>query len=109
MKFKGELQKYWTYDAQGNKVSYVNNFSDVSESGFGGYICEGRQLGETYMYKVYRGSGEGYTGGAVDIHAGPKDGMIRTKEDMVWVQAMIDSGYSFGGMKTVAKDQLWYG
>ncbi len=35
--------------------------------------------------------------------------MIRTKEDMVWVQAMIDSGYSFGGMKTVAKDQLWYG
>ena len=61
------------------------------------------------MYKVYRGSGEGYTGGAVDIHAGPKDGMIRTKEDMVWVQAMIDSGYSFGGMKTVAKDQLWYG
>ena len=33
-KFKGELQKYWTYDAQGNKVSYVNNFSDVSESGF---------------------------------------------------------------------------
>ena len=40
------------------KVSYVNNFSDVSESGFGGYICEGRQLGETYMYKVYRGSGE---------------------------------------------------
>ena len=109
MKFKGELQKYWTYDAQGNKVSYVNNFSDVSESGFGGYICEGRQLGETYMYKVYRGSGEGYTGGAVDIHAGPKDGMIRTKEDMVWVQAMIDSGYSFGGMKTVATDQLWYG
>ena len=46
MKFKGELQKYWTYDAQGNKVSYVNNFSDVSESGFGGYICEGRQLGK---------------------------------------------------------------
>ena len=34
--------------------------------------------------------------------------MIRTKEDMVWVQAMIDSGYSFGGMKTIAKDQLWY-
>ena len=28
MKFKGDLQKYWTYDAQGNKVSYVNNFSD---------------------------------------------------------------------------------
>ena len=108
MKFKGDLQKYWTYDAQGNKVSYVNNFSDVSESGFGGYICEGRQLGETYMYKVYRGSGEGYTRRCGRHPCGTKDGMIRTKEDMVWVQAMIDSGYSFGGMKTIAKDQLWY-
>lgn len=109
MKFKGKLQKYWTYDDAGNKVSYFNNFSDVSEGLFGGYVCEGRKLGETYMYKVYRGTGEGYTGGAVDIHAGPRDGMIRTKEDMVWVQAMIDSGYTFGGMKTIAKDQLWYG
>ena len=34
MKFKGDLQKYWTYDEKENKVSYVNNFSDVSESGF---------------------------------------------------------------------------
>ena len=109
MKFKGELQKYWNYDSNGNRTSYFNNFSDVAESGFGGYISEGRQLGETYMLKIYRGTGEGYTGGAVDVNAGPRDGMIRTQEDMKWVQAMIDSGYSFGGMSTIAKDQLWYG
>lgn len=109
MNFKGELQKYWTYDENGNKLTYVNNFSDVAQSGFGGYISEGRQLGETYMYKIYHGTGEGYTGGAVDIYAGPKDGMIRTTEDMKWVQAMIDSGYTFGGMSMVSKDQLWYG
>ena len=82
------------------KSANVNNFSDVSESGIRkDTSAKVAKLGETYMYKVYRGSGEGYTGGAVDVHAGPKDGMIRTKEDMVWVQAMIDSGYSFGGMK----------
>jgi TonB-linked SusC/RagA family outer membrane protein len=109
LKFKGVLNKYWSTDADGNKVSYVNNFSDVAESGFGGYISEGRKLGETYMYRVYHGTGEGYTGGAVDVNAGPKDGMIRTEEDMKWVKAMIDSGYKFGGMSTISKDQLWYG
>lgn len=109
-KFKGNLQQYWTYDEQGNKVAFVNNFSDVAEQFSGdGYICEGKQLGETYQYNVYRGTGEGYTGGAVDIYAGPQDGMIRTPEDLKWVQAMIDSGYTFGGMKTVSRDQLWYG
>ena len=109
-KFKGGLQQYWTYDEQGNKVAFVNNFSDVAEQFSGaGYICEGKQLGETYQYNVYRGTGEGYTGGAVDIYAGPQDGMIRTPEDLKWVQAMIDSGYTFGGMKTVSRDQLWYG
>ena len=35
--------------------------------------------------------------------------MIRTPADLEWVQAMIDSGYSFNGTKIVSKDQLWYG
>ncbi|MDR2627782.1 MAG: TonB-dependent receptor [Dysgonamonadaceae bacterium] len=109
VKFKGELQKYWNYDASGNKTTFVNNFNNVAEGGFGGYLCESRQLGETYIRQVYRGSGEGYTGGAVDIHAGPKDGMIRTEKDLNWVRTMIASGYSFGGMTTISKDQLWYG
>ena len=109
IRFKGKLNKYWETDSDGNKLNYVNNFSDVAESGFGGYICEGRRLGETYMYRVYRGTGKGYTGGTVDVNAGPKDGMIRTEEDMAWVKAMIEAGHTFGGMKTVSKSQLWYG
>lgn len=107
--FLGQLEKYWTYDEFGNKVSYVNNFAQVSSGRVGGYLTENKQYGEYYIHKVYGGTGEGYTGGAVDIKAGPKDGMIRTEEDMRWVQAMLDSGYSFGGMKTIGKDQLWYG
>lgn len=108
-KFKGPLQKYWNYDSNGNKISFTNNFSNVAESKFGGYLSEGRQIGETYMLQIYRGTGEGYTGGAVDIHAGPRDGMIRTEADMKWVRAMIDSGYSFNGKSTISADQLWYG
>ncbi len=101
--FKGALRKYW------DDGVYRNNLTDVSDAWGAGRLCEGRMLGETYMRRVYRGSGEGYTGGAVDIHAGPRDGMIRTPADLQWVQAMIDSGYSFNGVTTIAKDQLWYG
>lgn len=35
--------------------------------------------------------------------------MIRTEADMQWVQAMMKAGYSFRGVKTASKDQLWYG
>lgn len=107
-KYKGPLVKEWYDDAAGKHL-YRNNYSDVAQSGFGGIILEGHQLGDHYMYKLYKGSGVGYTGGKVDISAGPKDGMIRTEGDMAWVKKMIEAGYSFVGTKTVGKDQLWYG
>ena len=53
------MQKYWGEDGQ-----YVNNFAEVSENGFGGRIAEGYMLGETYIYKVYRGNGN-YDGSGV--------------------------------------------
>jgi len=102
-KYKGNLKKGWV------DGKYVNNYSDVAQGGFSGVILEGHQLGEHYFYKIYKGTGTGYSGGQVDINAGPKDGMIRTESDMNWVKAMIKAGYSFCGGKTVAKDQLWYG
>ncbi len=102
--FKGILQKEWI------DGKYVNNISDVSENWSSpGKLIEGHPIGEHYMHTRYRGSGKGYTGGAVDINAGPSDGMIRTQQDLDWVQAMIDSGYSFNGVKTLVPDQLWYG
>lgn len=101
-KYKGKLVKGWDGD------TYVNNFADVSESGFGGRILEGHKLGETYLQKPYHGTGN-YSGGVLDLNAGPKDGIIRTEADMAWVKAMIDAGYTFGGVNTVGKGTLWYG
>lgn len=102
-KYKGTLVKEWV------DGKYVNNYSDVAQSGFGGLILEGSQLGEHYFYKLYRGTGTGYSGGMVDINAGPKDGMIRTENDLIWVQEMMKAGYSFCGTTKTGKDQLWYG
>lgn len=103
-KFKGELVKAW------KNGKYTNNISDVSENWSSpGKLCEGHKIGEHYMLTRYKGNGKGYTGGGVDINAGPKDGMIRTETDFQWVQAMIESGYSFNGVKTLSPDQLWYG
>lgn len=111
-KFKGRYDAHWVLDEAGNRESYVTNFSDVAEEGFGngGYIAEGRKLGETFYNKLYRGTGAGYSGsGTVDINAGPRDGMIRTEQDMEWVKAMLANGYTFDGKTSVGKNQLWYG
>lgn len=103
--FKGQLSR--GYDESGN---YYTNLSDVSENWSSpGKLMEGHEIGEHYIYQRYRGTGIGYTGGQVDVNAGPVDGIIRTETDMQWVRAMIESGYSFNGVTTVSKDQLWYG
>lgn len=102
-KFKGDLVKQWV-DGE-----YINNLSDVTAGYGSGKLCEGHALGEHYLRRVYNGTGAGYSGGAVDINAGPKDGMIRTEKDFQWVQAMMESGYTFNGVSALSKDQLWYG
>ena len=103
--FKGKLSR--GYDEEGK---YYTNLSDVSENWSSpGKLMEGHEIGEHYIYQRYRGTGVGYTGGQVDVNAGPVDGIIRTETDMEWVRAMIESGYSFNGVTTVSKDQLWYG
>ena len=103
--FKGQLSR--GYDEDDN---YYTNLSDVSENWSSpGKLIEGHKIGEHYIYQRYRGTGTGYTGGQVDVNAGPVDGIIRTETDMKWVQAMIESGYTFNGVKTLAPGQLWYG
>lgn len=109
-KYQGKLQKGWQVDADGNRIQFVNNLGDVAQSGFGGYVLEDHILGDQYIFDLYSGSGAGYDGtGAVDPAAGPADGMIRTPEDMAWLEAMIASGYRFCGVNTLDKSQLWYG
>ena len=108
-KYKGKLVQEWRQDDDGNDV-YYNNIGDVAQSGFGGYILEDHVLGDQYLYKLYRGTGEGYSGsGEVDINAGPVDGMIRTQADMDWVIAMISAGYTFKGGQPVTKNTFYYG
>ncbi len=106
-KYQGQLQQYWTEN--GGKRTYVNNLAQVSQGSNTAKILEGHIYGEHNIYQVYKGSGKGYTGGTVDITAGPKDGMIRTEADMAWVKAMIEAGYTFCGVKKVGKETLWYG
>lgn len=108
-KYKGQLVQEWVEDEDGNRT-YVNNIGDVAQSGFGGYIVEGHILGDQYMYSLYQGTGEGYSGeGEVDINAGPVDGMIRTENDMNWLIAMITAGYKFQGGQSISKNTLYYG
>ncbi len=106
-KYQGQLQQYWT--EKDGKRTYVNNLAQVSQGSNTAKILEGHIYGEHNIYQVYKGSGKGYTGGTVDITAGPKDGMIRTEADMAWVKAMIEAGYTFCGVKKVGKETLWYG
>ena len=102
-KFLGPLVKEW----QNGK--YVNNLAGVSTGALSGKLVEGHMIGEHYLRRVYHGTGKGYVRGGVDPKAGPKDGMIRTQKDFDWVQAMMDSGYTFAGCSSLSKDQLWYG
>lgn len=102
--FKEPLTKY--FDEKGK---YVNNISAAAENWGSGKLCQGYAIGEHYIHKLYRGTGAGYSGGWPDVNAGPVNGMIRTEKDMEWLQAMIDAGYSFDGVKTLSPDTLWYG
>ncbi|WP_080903771.1 TonB-dependent receptor [Parabacteroides sp. Marseille-P3160] len=107
-KYRGKLEKGWVIDESGNSV-YVNNIGDVARGGFGGQILEGHMLGETYLRSLYRGNGS-YSGtGTPDINAGPKDGMVRTENDLKWVQAMQAAGYKFSPTNNVSKTGIWYG
>jgi TonB-linked SusC/RagA family outer membrane protein len=104
-KYKGELKEGWTTDANGNKV-WQTNIGDVSSGGTAP-IVEGKMKSEFYMKSIYNGSGKGFA--ADGVNGGPKDGMIRTEQDMEWLNAMIEEGYTFMPNRTVAKDKIWYG
>ncbi len=106
--FKGALNEVWTTDANGKKV-YTSNIGQVS-SGTDTRILEGYGINQYYLLDVYKGDGSSTNSdGTVNINGGPKDGMIRTPEDMAWVKGMIALGNSFQPVGTVGKGQLYYG
>lgn len=104
-KYKGELKRGWNSD----HTQYSTNIGDVSTGGTT-RIIEGHQINEFYLPNTYKGSGSYYNAdGTVNINGGPKDGMIRTEDDLKWVQAMKAAGYSFQPYNSVAKNAIWYG
>lgn len=106
-KYKGTFQAGYTTDASGNRV-YVSNLGAVS-SGGANRILEGHEINEYYLQTTYKGTGNYFTDGKVNINGGPKDGMIRTPDDMAWLNAMIASGYSFQPAGGVSKTKIYYG
>lgn len=106
--YKGKLVEEWRTDANGNKV-YYSNLGDVS-SGSSTRILEDHAINEHYLMDLYNGNGTYFNAdGTVNIQGGPKDGMIRTEDDMKWLNAMIAAGYQFMPNLTTANNKIWYG
>ena len=51
-------------------------------------------INEYYMLQHIKVIGNGFNAdGTVNINGGPRDGMIRTVDDMKWLNAMVGAGY----------------
>ncbi len=106
--YKGQLTRGWITDKDGNEV-YKTNLGDVSSGGLT-RILEGHSINEYYVHNVYKGSGNHFNSdGSVNIDGGPRDGMIRTENDMKWLNAMVKDGYKFLPNEKIQKDGIWYG
>jgi len=102
-KYKGKLQRGW------KDGEYYTNLGDVSTGG-DTRVLEGHQINEYYLLNIYKGNGSHFNAdGTVNIGGGPKDGMIRTEEDMAWLKAMVAEGYEFYPAKGISKSEIWYG
>lgn len=107
-KYLGKFKEGWKTDADGNKV-WVNNLGDVTTGSFT-RVCEGHMINEYYTQKNYSGNGKYFDeSGNVLPDGGPVDGMIRTEQDMAWLNSMIAAGYQFLPKSTVSKKGIWYG
>ena len=107
-KYRGKLERGWITDDDGRRV-YQSNIGDVSTGG-GTRVIEDKIINEWYLQSVYQGN-QTYinSDGSVNINGGPKDGMIRTEQDMEWLQAMRNAGYEFYPSQSIGKANLWYG
>ncbi len=106
--YLGKLDQGWVTDDQGNKT-YQTNLGKVNGGSGREVIIEGHQYNEYFLRTHYKGTGTYKNGeGAVDPNGGPKDGMIRTPEDLQWLRDMQAAGYKFG-VNTIGKTAMWYG
>lgn len=102
-KYKGALERGWKDGV------YATNIGDVSTGG-DQRVLEGHTINEYYLLNLYRGNGSYFNAdGSVNLNGGPKDGMIRTEQDMAWLKAMVDAGYQFYPAQNISKNGIWYG
>jgi TonB-linked SusC/RagA family outer membrane protein len=107
-KYKGQLVEGYVTDATGAQV-YQSNIGLVSAGGTN-RILEGKKINEFRIYEVYKGSGTyNNADGTVNINGGPRDGMIRTPEDLAWAQAMITAGYRLLPSNAIRNNAIYYG
>ncbi|WP_288324643.1 TonB-dependent receptor [uncultured Phocaeicola sp.] len=115
-KYKGKLKQGWEVDENGNRV-YVTNRGDVADYG-NTIVVEDHIYNEHFLYERHKGNGNVYLADGVtpDPHGGPRDGMIRTKQDLDWVRAMIDYRdadgnrvYNINNQSVGQGKGLWYG
>ncbi|MCD7936508.1 MAG: SusC/RagA family protein, partial [Tannerellaceae bacterium] len=104
---KNYLGKYIVENDGTNNIGLVGS-ADSNDSNR--YIVEGYRIGEYYLRETYSGTGTYFhSDGTVNIHGGPRDGMIRTENDMNWVLAMQAAGYTFSPQNSIGPSQLYYG
>ncbi len=107
-KYKGHLEQGWLTDEEGNEY-YSTNLGDVSTGGRN-RILEGHMINEYLLLDKYKGNGSYFNAdGSVNPNGGPRDGMIRTKEDMQWMEAMVAAGNTFLPNKKLRNNGIWYG
>ena len=108
-KYKGQLQEGWEVDPATGERVWKTNIGDVS-TGSTNRVIEGHMINEFYMMDAYKGSGTYWNAdGSPDVNGGPVDGMIRTTNDMAWLRAMMDAGYTFYPQQGIGKQKIWYG
>lgn len=108
-KYKGALKEGWIVNEKGERV-YKSNLGDVSDSKDQRRVLEGHQINEFYLMSPYQGNQQYFNAdGTVNVSGGPKDGMIRTEEDMNWLKAMQTEGHKFMPNQGIDKNQIWYG
>lgn len=107
-KYNGALKAGWVTDENGHR-HYSTNIGDVS-TGTTQRVMEGKIINEYYLLETYEGNGSHFfADGSVNPAGGPKDGMIRTEEDMQWLRAMVDAGNKFLPNEQISKTGIWYG
>ncbi|GAB6008576.1 SusC/RagA family TonB-linked outer membrane protein [Dysgonomonas reticulitermitis] len=105
VKYLGKMKE--GFDENG---TYVSNIGQAASMSGNNIVTEGHMYNEYFLRQVYKGTGAYKNDdGTVNINGGPRDGMIRTPEDLQWVKDMIAAGYSFNGRTSITANGLNYG